>query len=45
VDREKKVSDPDYVLFEIENVFVIGYGLDYNEYYRGLKGVYAVPTN
>src|SRR5579862_8932717 len=27
---------PDYVLFKIENLFVIGYGLDYKEYYRGL---------
>lgn len=32
---------PDYTLFEIENRFVIGYGLDYKEYYRGLPGVYA----
>ncbi|HSX03552.1 MAG TPA: hypoxanthine phosphoribosyltransferase [Rhabdochlamydiaceae bacterium] len=32
---------PDYVLFEIEDRFVIGYGLDFNEYYRGLPGVYA----
>jgi hypoxanthine phosphoribosyltransferase len=32
---------PDYVLFEIENRFVIGYGLDYKEYYRGLPGIYA----
>lgn len=33
---------PDYVLFTIEDRFVIGYGLDYNEYYRGLPGIYAV---
>lgn len=32
---------PDYVLFEIENRFVVGYGLDYKEYYRGLDSVYA----
>ena len=37
----KKVNDklfttPDWVGFEIENEFVIGYGLDYNEEYRNL---------
>ena len=31
---------PDYVLFKIEDYFVVGYGLDYKEYFRGLKGVY-----
>jgi hypoxanthine phosphoribosyltransferase len=31
---------PDYVLFEIEDHFVVGYGLDYKERYRGLSGVY-----
>ena len=36
-----KVSDyrPEYVLFDIQNQFVIGYGLDYKERYRGLSGV------
>jgi len=33
--------EPDYALFHIENRFVVGYGLDYKEYYRGLRGVYA----
>lgn len=32
---------PDYVLFEIKDRFVIGYGLDYKELYRGLPGIYA----
>ena len=30
---------PDYVGFTIPNVFVVGYGLDYNEYYRNLPYV------
>jgi hypoxanthine phosphoribosyltransferase len=33
---------PDYFLFPIENEFVIGYGLDYKELYRGLRGIYIV---
>lgn len=33
--------EPDEVLFSIENRFVVGYGLDYNERYRALDGVYA----
>lgn len=32
---------PDYVLFDIEDRFVVGYGLDLKEEYRGLSGVYA----
>ncbi len=35
---------PDHVLFEIEDRFVIGYGLDYKEYYRGLPAIYAIAT-
>jgi hypoxanthine phosphoribosyltransferase len=35
---------PTYSLFEIEDEFVIGYGLDYDQKYRGLKGVFAVPA-
>ncbi len=33
---------PDYILFEIEDRFVVGYGLDYKERFRGLSGVYAL---
>jgi len=32
---------PDYVLFHIQDRFVIGYGLDYKEFYRGLPAIYA----
>jgi hypoxanthine phosphoribosyltransferase len=31
-----KVSLPDYSAFNIENAFVVGYGLDFNEQYRNL---------
>jgi hypoxanthine phosphoribosyltransferase len=41
VPRKTKYT-PDYVLFEIEDRFVVGYGLDYKERYRGLPGVYAL---
>jgi hypoxanthine phosphoribosyltransferase len=33
---------PDYVCFDIEDRFVIGYGLDYKEHYRGLKEIYEL---
>jgi hypoxanthine phosphoribosyltransferase len=41
------VSDyrPEYVLFDIENLFVVGYGLDFKERYRGLTGVYVYSPN
>ena len=33
---------PDYRLFDIENRFIIGYGLDYKQYCRGLPSIYTV---
>jgi hypoxanthine phosphoribosyltransferase len=45
-DISRKTSyRPDYVLFDIEDRFVVGYGLDYKEFYRGLPGIYAFPDN
>lgn len=41
VDRSVAYK-PDYVLFDIDNHFVVGYGLDYKELYRGLDGVYLL---
>lgn len=39
----KKVDYPlDYFGFQISNEFVVGYGLDYNEQYRGLPHVYQL---
>jgi hypoxanthine phosphoribosyltransferase len=35
---------PDYVLFEIDDLFVVGYGLDFKERYRGLPGVYVLES-
>ncbi|MHC4306422.1 MAG: hypoxanthine phosphoribosyltransferase, partial [Planctomycetota bacterium] len=29
----------DYVGFDIPDVFVVGYGLDYNNYYRNLPDI------
>lgn len=35
---------PDYVLFDIDNLFVVGYGLDFKEQYRGLPGIYVLEA-
>ena len=34
--RREYEIEPDYNCFDIENEFVVGYGLDYNEMYRSL---------
>jgi hypoxanthine phosphoribosyltransferase len=33
---------PEYVLFDIQNRFVVGYGLDYKEQYRGLPDLWTL---
>ncbi|XP_061095488.1 phosphoribosyltransferase domain-containing protein 1-like isoform X2 [Conger conger] len=33
---------PDYVGFEIPNLFVVGYALDYNEYFRDLNHICVI---
>jgi hypoxanthine phosphoribosyltransferase len=37
--RQEVAYKPDYVAFEIPNEFVVGYGLDYQDAYRGLPYV------
>lgn len=38
--RRKAHIHPDYCCFEIEDVFVVGYGLDYGNYYRNVPYVF-----
>ena len=37
---ESTIAELKYIGFEIENDFVVGYGLDYQELGRNLKGIY-----
>lgn len=41
-DRRKAEIQPDYCGFTIPDEFVVGYGLDFNENYRGLPGIYVL---
>lgn len=41
-DRRVADVDIDYKGFTIPNEFVVGYGLDYNNKYRNLKGLYKI---
>lgn len=34
----------DYICFMIKNKFVVGYGLDYAQKYRNLKGIYVLSS-
>lgn len=44
--RRRKVSfEADYVGFTIDDGFVVGYGLDFNEQYRFFSDVYIIDTN
>lgn len=39
--RRKIDIEPDYVAFEIPDVFIVGCGLDYEDYYRNVPYVYT----
>ena len=40
--RQQVPLEPDYVVFDIPDVFVVGYGLDYQDHYRHLAYVAAL---
>jgi hypoxanthine phosphoribosyltransferase len=42
--RQKVPLEPDYRGFDIPDVFVVGYGLDYNDEYRHLPYVAVLPA-
>jgi hypoxanthine phosphoribosyltransferase len=41
----KKSFKIDYLGFEIENKFIVGYGLDYNEYGRNIPEIYQIVSS
>ncbi|MDY6012222.1 hypoxanthine phosphoribosyltransferase [Clostridium sp.] len=42
--RRKVEITPDYCCFEIEDLFVVGYGLNYGDYYRNVPYVFNWET-
>ena len=42
--RRKVELVPDYCGFEIEDKFVVGYGLNYGDYYRNIPYVFNVTN-
>lgn len=44
-DRRKVEIKPDYCCFEIPDVFVVGYGLNYGDYYRNVPYVFNWEEN
>ena len=43
-DRREVDVQYDYVGFTIPNYFVVGYGMDFDERYRGLPAIYYLPN-
>ena len=43
-ERRLVPIEADYVAFKIPNRFVIGYGMDYAEHYRGVEDIRIFPS-
>ncbi len=41
-ERRKVPFEADFIGFEVPNLFLVGYGLDWDEEGRNLRGIYAV---
>lgn len=41
-ERRKTTFKPDFVGFDIPNKFIVGYGLDYAQQYRGLPDIWSI---
>lgn len=41
-ERRKVPFKPDFVGFDVPNKFIVGYGLDYAQQYRGLPDIWSV---
>lgn len=39
--RRKVIYEPDFVGFEIPDMFIVGYGLNYGDYFRNIDHVFA----
>lgn len=44
-ERQEVNLQPDYIVFDIPNEFVVGYGLDYNDQYRHLPYLAALEED
>jgi len=44
-ERRQVEIEAEYLGKEVENVFVVGYGIDFNEAYRNLPEIYYVTTD
>ena len=42
--KREHAYEPDYVLFSVDDHFVVGCGLDFKEHYRGLPGIYRFES-